>query len=370
MINTLFAAAVRLFMSLVLWGTFLAVFGVGTAYAQIGGQETFTFLKLPVSARTAALGGVSLALADDDVNLAATNPAALTASVDRHLAFNIAAIAPTVTAGYGVYAQHFAKAGLTAHIGVQFLNYGTMTRTNEAGDKEGDFSAAENAVTLGIGKTVNERLRFGVNLRYISSRLDSYQSSGLTGDIAVMYDDTTHGITLALVAANVGGQLKSYTAGNIEQVPTDVQVSFAKRFKHLPFRFLATYHHLQKYNIRYDDPNAVQTSTIFGAQTTDAANQSPVIDNLARHFVFGGELLFGKRENFRIRFSYNHLQHAELTVKDTRGLAGFALGAGIKTNKFRIEYAHTWRHFAGGTDYFSVAFPLGEFVKKRTTAEG
>ncbi|MEO8759352.1 MAG: penicillin-binding protein, partial [Bacteroidia bacterium] len=58
---------------------YLLIFSFGKAFSQIGGLSSYSYLNLPIPARTAALGGSSIALKDDDINTAFQNPASLSA---------------------------------------------------------------------------------------------------------------------------------------------------------------------------------------------------------------------------------------------------------------------------------------------------
>jgi hypothetical protein len=332
-----------------------------TAWAQVGGQSTFAFLKLPQSARVAALGGTLISVRDDDAALGLTNPAMLNRAMHQQMSFNSTFFSPEIAGGYAAYAHQIKR--WTVQGGVQFLNYGKMKQTDETGLQQGEFSANETAITLGVGRKINKYYAFGVNARFISSQIESYQSSGLAGDIALAFIDTSKGFTAGLTVRNVGGQLKTYTPNNREDLPMEIQIGMSQRLKHLPFRFSATLQHLEKWGIRYNDPFIARETNIFGqAQQTDTSLDW--LDNAARHLVVGGEFLLGKKENLRIRLGYNHLLRSELLPKDGRGFVGMSFGAGLKISKFRIEYGHQIRHFVGGSHNISIMTNLQDFQKK------
>jgi hypothetical protein len=80
--------------------------------------------------------------------------------------------------------------------------------------------------------------------------------------------------------------------------------------------------------------------------------------------VFNGEFLFGKKDNFRLRFGYNHLMRKELSVRNLRSLAGFSMGAGLKISRFRIEYGRSILHLGANLNHFSISTNFREFTKK------
>ena len=329
----------------------------------IGGDNIYEFLNSSQSARVTALGGNLITVRDDDVNLAFQNPAALNPEMTGALAFNHNFRLADIRNGYFAYGHYIKKWDMTFHGGIHYINYGDFIRTNEVGDTEGTFDAAEQAFTIGAGKQLFERMSVGANLKFVNSRLENYNSAGLVGDIAVMIHDTASRINFTLLAKNIGGQFSTYRPGNSEPIPFEMQIGISKRLQHLPFRFSIIYHNLQQWNILYDDPNSTEDSFFLGEQT--AATGNDFIDNLFRHMIFSGEFLFGKRDNFRIRFAYNHLKRKELTVRSLRSFHGFSMGVGMKINRFRIEYGRSFEHIAGGMNHFSISTSLKEFTRKK-----
>ena len=83
--------------------TFNCLFGY-VAIAQIGGQNTYQFLNLPVSPRHAALGGKNVTLNNYDPTSALNNPALINDLMDRNLSVNYMNFVGDVnygTASYG-----------------------------------------------------------------------------------------------------------------------------------------------------------------------------------------------------------------------------------------------------------------------------
>jgi hypothetical protein len=61
---------------------FLAISTI--SFGQLGGERSYTFLEIPSSARSAAMGGSSSGIKDADINLINDNPANLDTSIDNH----------------------------------------------------------------------------------------------------------------------------------------------------------------------------------------------------------------------------------------------------------------------------------------------
>lgn len=347
---------------------FLAL-SVPSLQAQIGGAAVYPFLQFSPSARISALGGNLITVRDDDVNLAYANPALLNSRMHHALSFSHNLYLAGIQSGYVAYGHYLKKQDITLHGGVQYVSYGTFDATDEIGTVTGDFKAAEYAITLGAGKQLYERLAVGANLKFITSQLESYHSVGLAGDLGVTFIDTSRRFTASLVMRNIGGQLSAYRTGNREKIPYDLQVGLSHRLRYLPFRFSIIYHHLHRWNITYDDPNAVEP-TLFLGEAPKESRFNMVVDNLFRHFIFSGEFLFGRNEPLRLRFGYNHLLRQELSVDNFRSLSGFTFGVGLKINRFRIDYGRGIYHLAGGINHFTLSTNLSEFSNKRLLDTG
>lgn len=340
----------------------LAMATAGPGFGQaIGGLSTYEFLNLPVSARLSALGGQLIAVPDDDVSLAPGNPALLNPAMGGQIVFSHAFHLADVQHGYVGFGLDRPGWQTTWHGGLQYIRYGEFERTDEFGDEQGSFQVGEYAFTVGAARQFEERLSLGANLRLVSSQIESYNSLGLMADLAAAYRDTSGLFNISLVVRNAGRQLSTYREGNIEPLPFEMLLGLSKRLRYLPFRFSATYRYLNRWNVLYNDPNNRDESIILGEETPERSPGSIWFDNFFRHFVFSGELLVGKQDNFRLRLGYNHLMRKELSVGDFRSLAGFSFGVGFKVNRFRIDYGRTAYHLAGGVNQLSIATNLKEF---------
>lgn len=331
-------------------------------HSQLGGQSSFEFLSLPVSSRVSALGGSLISVKDDDVALSLHNPAVTDSTMHNQLSFNHNFHLAGISNGYFSYGRILPWYGLTAHGGIQYVNYGEFKLSDEFGNQLGVFDASEMAVVVGVGKRINERIRAGVNLKGLSANYESYGSTGIATDLGLYYENPLSRFSAALVFQNIGLQLSTFTDVR-EPLPFDVQLAVSQRLKHLPFRFTITGHNLHRAGIRYDDPRVVTTADAFGnIQEENRFNQG--LDNLFRHLIFSGEFLLGRKENLRLRFGYNHLRRQELKVSQFRSLGGFSLGAGLKIYKFRIDYGVGYYHIGGAVNHISISTNLQEFRRK------
>ncbi len=340
----------------------IIAFQTGILCAQVtGGQQVFQFMTLSPSARITALGGAQISVKDDDVTFAAQNPAALNAAMNGRLAFNHNFFLSDIQHGYVAYAQHLPKIGFTMHGAIQYVNYGDIKQADELGNVTGTIHAAETAVTIGAARPLTSRVSIGLNARLAFSALDIYKATALAADAGLLYADTAKRISFAIVLRNVGAELRTYD-GVREDLPYDLQMGFSKQLRYLPFRFSVVAHHLQQWDIRYDDPTAQQDEVLlFGDDQAKSSKGNGDVDNFFRHLIFNGEFLLGRNEAFRLRVGYNHLRKKELSVRNYRSLAGFSGGVGIKISRFRLDVGYGAYHLAGSVFHVGLGTNLKDF---------
>lgn len=334
-----------------------------TLAAQAGGKYTYEFLGLPSSARLTALGGALIAVEDDDVNLAADNPALLNSKMHNYASFSYNYHFDDIHNGSIAYGRSFDSLGITAHAAVEYVSYGDFVLADLYGNKEGTFSGSETAIIVGASKNFQDKINLGVNLKMITGSFESYSSVGMAADIGMLYRLPDKNMNLAVAIKNIG---TAFTAYGTEKgyAPLDVQIGIAKRLKYIPFRFSVTAHQLQQWNIRQDDEQSEGTD-IFGNPIQTTSNFEQQVDNLFRHLIFSGEFLIGKGESFRLRVAYNHLRRKELSVDSYRSLAGFSGGFGLSIRGFRLDYGVGYHHVAGATNHLSIATDLDRFFKNK-----
>lgn len=332
-------------------------------YAQVGGDNIYEFLNLPATARISGLGGNLITVVDDDVSLAFHNPGLLNPLMHQQISFNTNFHFADINNGYAAYAHYHEEWNTSFHGGLSYITYGKFTAADDLGQIQGQFKAAEYALTLGAAKPLYEKMTIGANLKFISSQLESFNSFGVVADLSAVYQDTSKGFVATLLFKNIGTQLSTYRVDNTEAIPYDIQFGVSKKLRYLPFRFSIIMHNLQRWNITYDDPNTEETGLFFGEQEQSTNEFGLFVDNLFRHFVFNGEFLLGRRENFRIRFGYNHFRRKELSIDRLRSIAGFSFGLGFKIKRFKIDYGRNFYHLAGSINHFSISTNLKEFKK-------
>ncbi|MFN0200348.1 MAG: type IX secretion system protein PorQ [Bacteroidia bacterium] len=327
-------------------------------YGQIGGRNVYDFLNLAPSARLAALGGTNVSIYDDDVNMAYQNPALLNDSSDRWMSVNFCNYLSDISFGYVAYSHYLPQIG-SLHGSVQYSNYGKFVQADEVGSQLGTYSASDLAITIGLSRAYN-RFHYAANLKFISSNISAFSSTGLAVDLGGSYYSKDKLFGAGIVCRNLGVQLSKYTpTGDREKLPTQLVAGISYKLAHMPLRFSVTATNLETPVLIFTDPNAQPTYDLAGNLIPP---KKRIGDKIASHFIFSGEFLLGK--NLRLRTGYNYLRRLELKSQGRSGLSGFSFGAGIRVSHFRFDYAYSSFGILRNAHQFSISTGLNSWKKK------
>lgn len=212
-------------------------------------QEVYTFLRLPVSAHAAALGGDNITISDDDPTMIFHNPALISNTSDKSINLNFM----TYMEGAKSASASFIKAwGERATWGVsaQYMDYGSMKETTIDNIEVGTFSAKDIAIAGTFAYLLGNCWSGGITLRVISSSIAGYNSMAIATDLGLNYLDDERGWSISAVAKNLGGQVKAFQ-DTYEKIPFDLQVGISKEFNAAPLRFSATFSRLNRWDTSF-----------------------------------------------------------------------------------------------------------------------
>jgi hypothetical protein len=329
------------------------------ALAQLGGQSAFRVLDIPNSARISALGGNYIAVKDNDLNLGIFNPGLLNPGMGRQVALSYLPYFEGINIGYAGYGHHFDSVGVTGAASIQYVDYGTFTRTDETGTELGQFKAGEYVLQIGGGVPIDSLFSVGANVKFITSNLDTWNSTAWAIDVGGVFHKPSKGITVAAMLRNLGYQTSAYTETR-EKLPFQVQVGTTYRFKHAPFRLGMMLENLQRWDLSYEDPNAVARID----PTTGEVEENKVtrLDRAILHVVPSAEILLG--ENFMLRVAYNLRRRQEMVLADRPGATGLSFGVGLRVSKVHVSYGYSQLHLAGISNTFTVAVRFADFRRE------
>lgn len=308
---------------------FLMMLGISSLHAQNESQTEYNFLRLPVSAHAAALGGDNITVIENDEALIFHNPALLTSVNDKTINLNYMNYMSEANMASASF-NRIVKERASWAVSAQYVNYGKMKEVDENNVQTGEFSAKDLSFAGYFSYMLTNRLTGGISARLITSYLGSYNSIGFGVDLGLNYYDSDHEWSLALVLKNLGGQLKAYH-DNFERMPFDIQMGVTKRFTGTPFRLHATLVDLNHLDYKF-----------------------------LNHVVVGADVLL--TESIWIGGGYNFRRADEMKITTTNGSsshgAGFSFGAGLNLERFKLNLAYGKYHVSSSSLVLNVAYEL------------
>lgn len=201
---------------------------------------TGAFLKIPVGARPASLGGAYTAIADGPSSTF-WNPAGLMGSSRQFSASN-AQLFGDIVYSAASYSQPLSWAGPGAGIGlsVAYMNQGSVESRSADRSASGSFGASDMVVGLSFGRPAWEGASLGVTGKFIRSQIADVSASGFAADLGFKSATSIRGLTVGLAARNVGQGLK-YVEER-EHLPTTLSAGAALTLGPLTFVADATRH--------------------------------------------------------------------------------------------------------------------------------
>lgn len=312
--------------------TFCSVTLNVTSWAQtVGGNAAFSFISQPNTAQLASLGGINISQQTNDLGMAYQSPALLRKSMSHQISTSFNSFLAGINNYNVATAFYLPKIDLTVGGGLQYLNYGSITQTNAAGNILGTFKPNDFAVQIMAAKQYKERFWLGTTVKFLQSNYGAYRSSGIAMDIGLLYADTNKLMQMGVLIKNIGTQLSTYSPGiPKEELPFDVQAGISKRLANAPIQFSLTAHNLHRLNIFYED-------TAFNTAEGDLRKVSG-LQKVFAHLIFSTQVYLSDKAEISI--GYNFLRRQDLLVfNTTNGLNGLTAGVGFLLKKLHIRYA-------------------------------
>lgn len=315
-------------MRKVLFTLLLALLALAAAAQE--SQTAYNFLRLPVSAHAAALGGDNVTIIEDDPSLMFSNPALAASVSDMTVGLNYMNYMSGANYGSASFNKVLAEK-MTLGAGVQYIHYGTMRQTDATGVQTGEFSASDMAVSGTFTYELARGLVGGITAKMVYSHLAGYNSLALGVDLGLNYYDPETEWSLSAVARNLGGQLKAYDE-KYEKMPLELLVGVSKQLGTTPFRASVTLVDLTHWNYR-----------------------------LANHLDLGLEALLSSSiwvgAGYNLRRA-NEMKTSEGTDSESAHGAGLSLGAGLNLERFRLNVAYGKYHVSSSSIILNLAYTL------------
>ena len=290
-------------------------------------QTEYNFLRLPISAHAAALGGDNITIIEDDPSLMFSNPA-LAASVSD---MTVGLSYMNYMKGANYMGASFTKAmsdKATLAGGIQYMNYGKMKEVDENNVQLGEFNASEIAVEAIFSYELAKNLVGGITGKFITSYIGSYNSIAVGVDLGLNWYDPEREWSVSAVAKNLGGQVKAYD-DNFGNMPFDLQLGVSKTFAALPVRVSATLVDLTHFNYRFIN------HLNLGAEVL-----------LSESLWIGGGYNFRRANDMKIGVGDDESSHG----------AGFSFGGGINLERFKLNLSYGKYHAASSSIMVNLAY--------------
>lgn len=290
-------------------------------------QTEYNFLRLPISAHAAALGGDNITIIEDDPSLMFSNPA-LAASVSD---MTVGLSYMNYMKGANYMGASFTKVmsdKATLAGGIQYMNYGKMKEVDENNVQLGEFNASEIAVEAIFSYELAKNLVGGITGKFITSYIGSYNSIAVGVDLGLNWYDPEREWSVSAVAKNLGGQVKAYD-DNFGKMPFDLQLGVSKTFAALPVRVSATLVDLTHFNYRFIN------HLNLGAEVL-----------LSESLWIGGGYNFRRANDMKIGVGDDESSHG----------AGFSFGGGINLERFKLNLSYGKYHAASSSIMVNLAY--------------
>lgn len=297
-----------------------------------GLRSTYDFLDIPSSARCYGLGGVNIAVIDDDITLAGQNPALIGPETGRQCAFSYMHQMGSSNFAEVKYGQPWGEHGAWA-IGLRYLNYGEIDGYDADGFEIGRFSPHDIAVEATYSHDFSERLRGGITLKWAYSQYEQYNAFAMGADLGMNYFDPENDLSLSMVLRNMGGQIKRFEE-RYDRLPFDIQLGMMKGLGDGDFSIGATIWNLTKWHLAgyehtTDGIAEVKLKGGFGR-------------NLMRHVILCAQ--YQPTSSFYATLGYNYKMRSDMESYQRNFLSGFTLGCGLKTGRFGVGVAYAMPH--------------------------
>lgn len=329
----------------------LCAVAAGEVKAQ-DGKTAYNFLNVTSSSKVYGLGGVNISLVDDDLSVVDQNPALLGSEMGNTLLMNyMHYVGGSNFAGLR-YARAAGEHGAWT-AAVQYFGYGSMKEALEDGTIVGTFSPKDVAFSGAYSHDITDRLRGGINLKMLYSGYADYTAFALATDLGINYYNPDNDLSLSLVVANLGGQVKRFNE-HYDRLPFDVRLGWSQSFGTFPIRFSVTAWNLTKWHLPY-------LETGDGSATGSPVEKDTFTSNLFRHLVFGADLI--SSPNFYVGIGYNYKSRTDMSTYSRSFVSGFSIAGGLKVKTFGIGIALAQPHSGATTFMVNLSYNFNDLIK-------
>jgi hypothetical protein len=305
-----------------------------TLHADHHYNSSFQFLNAIYSPRLKALGGNYPSLWGD-LNGILGNPAGLAFMESRQLSVIYSNQLLDLKSGFAGFGYPLNWGSISA--GILYFDHGRFEEFDRFAASTGrTFEAQDFAFIATISNYVGSNFAYGLTLKYVNSKIDSYSASAMAIDLGMLFrvafwSKPSFGITLR----NLGKSLDAYYRIN-ESLPTTLGIGLSQPVDPTPFTIHAAFNNLW--------------------------NRRDGFNNNLYDFSFGLEM--SAAEQLTLRMGYNNDLHFNIESPGSKILAGFSAGFGLTLGTHQLDYGYANYAELGAIHHFGLTFVLDQFDKK------
>lgn len=322
----------------------------GTSLSAADSSPAYNFLNIPSSVTSYGQGGLNISSVNDDVNNIDVNPALLGPEMEKAVGINYMHYVGSSNFAGARFANRATDRSAWS-VGLQYFGYGSIKAADETGFVYGEFSPKDLNISATYSHDITDRWRGGATLKFLYSAYDEYSALAIATDLGINYYDPDRDLSLSLVVANLGGQVKRFTDA-YDRLPVDVRLGWTQSFGTFPVRFSVTAWNLTKWRLPYYET---------GDGTEEPRLKDNFGSNLFRHLIFA--LDFVPSDKFNISLGYNYKTRTDMSTYSRSILSGFTIGAGLRVKMFGVGIAFAQPHKSATTLMLNISTSLLDFIR-------
>lgn len=319
-------------------------YGVGPLDFSRVGTAGWQFLKIPVNARSAAMGDVRTSLKDGDAGSAFNNPATAADVQNLDVSFNKMEWVADISVNALSVIKNFQEWGVVG-VHLVYLDYGDMIRTensaiyNQLGTQIGivpiyeglgTFSAHDMAIGLLYTRQVTDKLQVGGTVRYLEEQLDDAKTKNWGLNLGTYYQTGFESLCLSMVLRDFGP--------DAEFVEYDERIQRTPARVKMPMSFAIG----ASYELFQNESNSLHNFLL--------ACEYIIPNDGNDKFNLGGEYTFNNLLKLRVGYKFNY-DELDLTF-------GAGINYSLDDITLRIDYAYINTGIFNSVHMFSVGFGL------------
>lgn len=194
------------------------------------GTKSFTFLKIPIGARSSAMSNATYGHSGDEY-APFSNPAGLAKLKNKRFSFTYLNYLVGYNGGSASFTfplnNNSALAIFSKFIGVDGIDKTDINiDTGELIDLDSTFGSYDLLLGLSYGTYVSDILDFGLNVKFLSETIEDYSSQAVAADVSIIHQTPNPKLKIGLAAKNIGTQINKFDKEE-EQLPIQFIAGFS-----------------------------------------------------------------------------------------------------------------------------------------------